>query len=320
MELQQLKYFQTVARLGHMTRAAEVLYVSQPSLSRSIARLEQELGAPLFDRQGRRIRLNQYGQVLLRRVEFAFEDLERARREIADLVGPEQGMVTLAVLRSSGAHLLPPLLSAFRRTHPHIRFQLFQEAQDASFSILRQLEEGEIDLCLCPPPHEEPIQVEWQPVMTDELVLAVPQAHQLAERDRIQLAEAASESFLCLHAGTSFRALTDSICQHAGFKPDIVMEVEEFTMAWEVVAAGGGIAIVPEQLWQNATASAPMLLRLEEQLPQWVIGIAWNEGRYLSRSARLFRDFTLHYFAEAHNERERSHETTLQRESADVRR
>lgn len=310
MELQQLKYFQTVARLGHMTRAAEELYVSQPSLSRSIARLEQELGAPLFDRQGRRIRLNQYGQVLLRRVEFAFEDLERARREIADLMGPEQGMVTLSVLRSCGMHLLPSLLSAFRRIYPHIRFQLFQEAQDANFSILRQIEEGEIDLCLCPPPHEEPIRVEWQPVMIDKLVLAVPQAHRLAERGRIQLAEVASEPFLCLHAGTGFRSLTDSICQQAGFGPDIVMEVDEFTIAWEVVAAGDGVAILPEQLWQNATTSAPALLHLEDQSPQWVIGIAWNEGRYLSRAARLFREFTLRYFEKEHNEQERSDETT----------
>lgn len=311
MELQQLKYFQTVARLGHMTKAAEVLYVSQPSLSRSIARLEQELGAPLFDRQGRRIRLNHYGQVLLRRVEFAFEDLEQARREIADLVGPEQGMVTLLVLRSSGRQLLPPILSDFRRTYPQIHFQLFQEARDATFSILRQLEEGEIDLCLCPPPSEESFQVEWQPIMTDELALAVPQTHQLARHDRIQLAEAASEGFLCMHAGTNFRTLTDAICQHAGFTPDIVMEVEDFTMAWEMVAAEIGVALIPNQLWQNATTSAPVRLHLEDQLPQWTIGIAWTEGRYLSRAARLFRDFTLQYFAEKHYKPEWSDETTL---------
>ena len=311
MELQQLKYFQTVARLGHMTKAAEVLYISQPSLSRSIARLEQELGAPLFDRQGRHIRLNQFGQVLLRRVDFAFEDLERARREIADLVGPEQGVVTLSVLRSNGVHLLPPLFSAFRRTYPRIRFQLFQEARDATFSILRQIEEGEIDLCLCPPLSEEPLRVEWQPILTEKLALAVPQAHQLARRNRIQLAEAASEAFLCLHAGTSFRFLTDAICQQAGFKPDVVMEVEDFTTAWELVAAGIGVALIPSQLWQNATTSAPVRLQIEEQLPQWTIGIAWPEARYISRAARLFRDFTLQYFAEKYNGSESSNEAKL---------
>jgi LysR family transcriptional regulator, transcription activator of glutamate synthase operon len=172
MELQQLKYFQTVARLGHMTRAAEELYVSQPSLSRSIARLEQELGAPLFDRQGRRIRLNQYGEVLLRRVDFAFEDLELARREITDMVGPEQGVITLCVLPGSGTHLLPRLLNAFRSHHPRIHFRLLQQMQDAIFTALRQLEEGEVDLCLClQPPHDEIIQAEWRPILEEDLVL-----------------------------------------------------------------------------------------------------------------------------------------------------
>src|SRR5690349_12115287 len=120
MELQQLKYFQTVARLQHFTRAAEELYISQPSLSRSIARLEEELGAPLFDREGRQVRLNRLGQTFLKRVERVFNELEVGQRELQDLIGPEKGLVAVAFLHTVGVRLLPLLLSAFRAEHPNI--------------------------------------------------------------------------------------------------------------------------------------------------------------------------------------------------------
>ena len=299
MELHQLKYFQTVARLGHVTRAAEELYISQPSLSRSIEQLEQELGVPLFDRQGRRIRLNRYGRILLRRVDFAFEDLERARREIADLIEPEQGEVRLLVLGGSGTHLLPRLLSTFRELHPRVRFQISQEAHDLTFSVLRQIEEGEIDLCFCTSPQDE-VEVEWRPILTDELFLAVPSTHRLAGCDSVQLTELASEAYVCQQTGASLHAFTESLCQQAGIKPDVVIEVEELSTAWALVAAGAGIAILPGSLWKDATGSAPIRIRIEGQTHQWTIGVAWDEGQYhyLSSATRLFREFILDYFAQ----------------------
>src|SRR6266566_5367324 len=107
-----------------MTQAAEALHVAQPSLSRSIALLEQELGVPLFERTGRRIRLNQYGEILLRNVEGILSDLERVRREITDLQGEAQGLVVLSVSHSSSGYLLPQLLSRFRKRYPGIIFQI----------------------------------------------------------------------------------------------------------------------------------------------------------------------------------------------------
>src|SRR2546428_13358678 len=111
MDLLQLHYFRTVARLEHMTRAAEALLIAQPALSQTIARLEDELGVPLFDRLGRRIRLNLFGKAFLERVERVFAELDQGRRELADLVGGEQGRVDLSlgvVLR-----IFPELLHDF---------------------------------------------------------------------------------------------------------------------------------------------------------------------------------------------------------------
>lgn len=95
MDLLQLKYFQTVARLEHMTQAAKALSIARPSLSQTIAHLEDELGIPLFERQGRRIRLNAFGRALLLHVERLFRELDEARQELADLAGTEHGQIAL---------------------------------------------------------------------------------------------------------------------------------------------------------------------------------------------------------------------------------
>lgn len=112
MELQQLKYFQVVARLEHMTKAAEELHITQPSLSITIARLEEALGAPLFDRFGRNIKLNEFGQLFLKRVERIFRELEEGKREVRDLAGLELGTVNLAstnLVLGEGIKSLPVL-------------------------------------------------------------------------------------------------------------------------------------------------------------------------------------------------------------------
>lgn len=294
MELHQLRYFQVVARLDHMTRAAEILHVAQPSLSRSIAQLEQEIGVPLFERTGRRIRLNQYGEILLKRVEFIFEDLERTRREITDLHGR---LVALSVSHSSGFYLLPRLLSSFRVRYPEIRFQIdtYQDTPHGRFATFKQLEEGRINLCLCPPVHEGTASTEWQSVITDELLLAVPAGHRLVGNGRTRLSEAANEPFICLRSETSFRDLTDALCQRARFVPDVVIEVEDLSISYDLVAAGAGAALVPASLNKQSSEQAPILLHLEDETPSWAIGVAWDEHYYLPLAARLFRQFLIDY-------------------------
>lgn len=292
MELQQLKYFQTVAHLQHFTRAAEALFISQPSLSRSIARLEEELGAPLFDREGRQVRLNRLGQTFLKRVERAFNELEEGQRELQDLIGPEKGQVSLAFLHTFGVRLLPRLLSAFRAEHPNISFRLFQNSAGV---MLHQLEMGEIDLCFASPIYDKP-GVAWAHLMTEEIFLAVPPGHPLATRQSVKLAEAANEYFISLKPGYALRTIADQLCRQAGFEPKVAFEGEEITTARGLVAAGLGVTLVPALAWQGVTDPLPVRLHIEEPLAQRTISLAWVEERYLSAAARLFRDFVIEHF------------------------
>lgn len=293
MDLLQLKYFQVVAQLEHVTRAAEKLYIAQPSLSQSIARLEEELGVPLFDRQGRRIHLNQFGRAFLKRVERIFLELEEGKREVADMAGLERGSIALAV---ASTQPLPELLSGFLARYPRVRFRLFQ--QQSLATVVQQLERGEIDLCISSPPIEEP-GITWVPLLTEELFLLVPNGHRLAGRGSIRLIEAAEEAFISLKPGHGLRDLMDDLCKQAGFVPNVAFEGDETATVRGLVSAGLGVSFVAVHSWQAKLIDQPVaLLRIDEPICRRTIGLAWLEARYLSEATRRFQQFVIEYFSE----------------------
>jgi DNA-binding transcriptional LysR family regulator len=290
MEFLQLQYFQTVARLEHMTKAAEELRIAQPSLSKTIARLEEDLGVPLFDRNGRKIKLNAYGKVFLERVERAFHELSEGKREIKDLAGLSQESITLAV---SIPRILPDLLGSFLSRYPHVRFQQFLESTSL---MKRQLEDLEIDFCISSVPLEG-AELVWEPLMTEEIFLMVPPGHRLAKRNRVYLHEVKNESFISMNTGFGFRDLTDGFCRAAGFVPHISFEGDEPGVIGDLVRQGLGIAFVPALtlLWNSA--SSLRRLRIMEPKCQRTIGLGWSKRRYLSSAARQFRQFVIEYFS-----------------------
>jgi len=290
VDLLQLQYFQTVARLEHMTRAAVELGVAQPSLSRTIAGLERELGVPLFDRPGRQIRLNEIGRAFLGCVDRALAQLEEGRQEVADLAGLERGQVALA---ATTLRWVPELLSAFRSEHPHVRFRLIQ-AETAA--MRQQLERGETDLCLSALPIEGP-GIQSVPVLTEEIFLAVPSTHRLAARGSIHLDEVADEPFISLKPGYDVRDLTDQFCRQAGFSPRAVCEVDEPTAIRALVRAGLGVAFLPAASWRFVDEPEPVPLHIAAPACQRTLGLAWREDRHLSAAARQLRQFAIEYFA-----------------------
>ncbi len=292
MEWQQLEYFQVVARLEHFTHAAERLSLSQPALSRAMARLEAELGAPLFERQGRRVRLTRYGRVFLAHTERALQAVEAGKREIADMVGPERGVVALAFLRTLGARMLPDAIGAFRELHPNVRFQLTQNYASA---LLDLLIEGEVDLCLFSPPEERP-GMRWEPVLTEAIYVVAGKGHRLADREVIALAELAEEPLILLKPGYGMRRITDALCRQAGFTPRIAFEGEDAATVAGLATAGLGVGFIPALA--ASEHSGARYLRVSDPGCERIIALAWMEGRYLSAAATLFRDFTRAYFAQ----------------------
>lgn len=294
MELLQLKYFEVVARHEHMTHAAEELHVSQPSLSKVISRLEDELGAMLFDRQGRNIRLNSFGKAFLKRVERIFLELEDAKRELDDMSGLEQGRISLSWTSVS---LLPRILEGFLKKYPNVSFR---QAVDSTLEIKHQLENGIIDLCISSPPIEGH-GIICKPLFTEEMFLAVPRGHRLANRESIDLIEVAKDPFVSTKQGYGYRDITDELCHQAGFTPNIVFEGDVTFSLINLVNAGLGVDFMPPPDMRDFPVELPKLLRINKPVCQRTICLSYLEGHYMSKAAQRFCDYVTDYFKEAAN-------------------
>ncbi|CAM5740553.1 HTH-type transcriptional regulator HdfR [Streptomyces hirsutus] len=202
----RLVHFAGVARTEHVTRAAQEMQVPQSTLSRSVVRLEQDLGVDLFARHGRTLSLTPAGRTFLVSVERALAEIERAADEVRADADPATGKVAFGFLHTMGAETVPGLLHTFRADHPRIRFSLVQNHGDA---MLEGLRAGELDLCLTSPVPDAPDLVARR-LDEQKLRLVVPADHRLAGRRRIRLAEAADETFVTL--GARLRAAPHHRC------------------------------------------------------------------------------------------------------------
>ncbi|MFB9328167.1 LysR substrate-binding domain-containing protein [Paenibacillus aurantiacus] len=287
MELLQLKYFQTAARLQHMTKAAQSLHISQPALSKMIAALEAELGAKLFERTNKSIRLSEHGKLFLHHVDIALQSLEDGKLQLQDAVGASSSFITLDVRVSS--HLLPDLLAEFRKEYPQAQFHLLQHAA--------LLKEGmpQSDLCLsdgAAPPSESSVSL-----LEEDIVVAVPAGHPLASREQVSLKELKQESFITLPPGKSLRETTDAFCRLAGFTPRIRFESDDPATVRGLIRAGQGVAFLPAITWGGSTGPGVVQLKLAESYCKRSISLSWPSERYMTQTTAKFRDFTIRYFA-----------------------
>jgi DNA-binding transcriptional LysR family regulator len=160
----------------------------------------------------------------------------------------------------------------------------------------RQLETGDVDLCISSTPIEGP-DIEWKPLMTEEIFIIVQPGHHLASHDSICLHEVKDESFISMNAGYGFRNLTDDFCREAGFTPKVAFEGDEPDVIGRLVREGLGIAFVPALSWKGVSNPLPVRLRITEPICGRIVGLAWSRRHYLSSATKEFRDFVIDYFS-----------------------
>ena len=282
----RLALLRALAAEGHVTRAAERMGVPQPTVSRWLAALAGDLGAPVMVRDGRGIRLSRAGEYLADAAGRALSVLEGGCRLAMEEVDPDRGQVVLAFLHTMGESRVPGLLGAFRREHPRVRFTLLQGAQD---DVLGRVRTGLADLALTSPP---PASNEFEHASLDvqPLVATVPAGHRLAKRRRAELAQLAGEPFVGMKQGYGLRLITDELCRAAGFTPELAFEGEEVDTVRGLVAAGLGVAILPpaEQSLPPGAAEIPLTEAASRE-----IVLVWAAGRPLPPAARAFREFAV---------------------------
>jgi LysR family transcriptional activator of glutamate synthase operon len=286
VHLEELQWFVTLAETEHVTDAAAELGVSQPTLSRALARLEDRAGTPLFDRINRRLRLNAYGQIMLEHARRSIAEMQSAGDRIAALRNPESGRVRLAFLHSLASWYVPEQLRRFRDTVPGIGFDLFQ---GPAHEITHRVLNGQADMAITAPRPDGP-GFNWHRLYVERLCLAVPPGHRLASRTRMRLSAAAGEPFVALAEQYGLRQVTDELCAEDDLEPDIVFEATEIPTMEGLVAAGFGVAVVPvprEDAGQSKTIHIP----LTNTGAKREIGLVWERDRPLSPPADRFAHF-----------------------------
>ena len=304
MNLSQLKTFQAVAELGSVTRAAETLNVAQPSLSKTIARLEEDLGVPLFDRIGRRLKLNRFGEIYLRRVRRVFDELEQARRELSDLTSQDSGRVVVGVTSSQ---ILPNVFETYLARYPDMKFRLMLVS--GRHEIAAQLRDGAFDLCITSRPIlplEPSMEVGSRELLSEEICLAVSRQHPLAVRGSVSLEEVVGQKFIAHAREDGLRELLDHVFHEAAFVPDVVFESSDTGVIANLVAAGAGVAALPASWWSDERGRDLVPVRVSKPLLRRPVLLSWIEGRYLSPAASHFSRFIADYLgdrqaAEAHD-------------------
>jgi LysR family transcriptional activator of glutamate synthase operon len=284
MDVETLRWFQLVADGTTVTEVAELYRVSQPGVSRALARLEKEVGSPLLLRRGRMLRSTHAGAVFKRHVDGALHAFDDGLAAVDELIDPETGTVSIAFQLSLGTWLVPDLIDSFRRGHHRVRFRL-HSSDDARGSVV--LADGRVDLELTAlRPTEEGVR--WERLFTQPLVLAVPPGHRLAKRDEIRLEEVADEDFVMLRPSWELRTQTGELCRAAGFTPRAAFEADDLSVVRGFVASGLGVAVVPA----DGAAGSRLALRqvmIADHGARREVGLAWRTERRLLPSAELFR-------------------------------
>jgi LysR family transcriptional regulator, transcription activator of glutamate synthase operon len=287
MELRHLTYFVTVAKHLNFSRAAEELHIAQPAISQQIHSLEKELGAPLFERIGRRVQLTDAGLALLPRAREILSAVEAARNEIRDRGALLKGTAKLGAPPTVSVNVLPTHLTAFEQRYPGIDVTLREAGTD---SLLKYVEQGILDLAIVTT-DVLPANIECVPFLEENYVVAVGLQHALCGRESVTMAELANEAFILFPEGYKLREVTLNACHTAGFEPKVALDGGGTQTTLQFVAAGLGIAIIPELALQNATNICS--LTVSDQILHRSLGIIWRKGQYLSPAARALRDFLL---------------------------
>lgn len=274
IELRHLRYFITVAEELHFGRAADRLHMAQPPLSQQIKQLEIALGFQLFYRTKRSVQLTEAGQVFLLESRKLFKQLDQAIESGRQVSRGESGQLVIGFISSSAYSVLPEMLRSFRSQVPEVRLELHEMPTNEQIEWLRQ---GKIDLGILRPPVEDH-SLHLSTILREPMVVALPESHPLIDQSAIALANLSRESFVLFPRPLSPRVYDQiiSLCQQAGFSPNIVQEAMQMQTIVSLVAGGMGVSIVPISL-QNMQRTGVVYKPLAEPTPYAEVAIAWRQ-------------------------------------------
>jgi len=284
MEFDQLRYFLRVAELGNFTRAAEALGISQPALSRSIQKLEDELGQPVLERKTRSVTLTESGALLQSRAQQVLTILEDTKAEITD--DGQSGRVRVGAIPTIAPYYLPQILQRFSTEHPKATVIV---NEDTTESLLKSCTQGEIDLAILALPISARY-LEIETLFEEELLLVLPPDHPLLAKEKIRLADVEPYPFVLLNEAHCLSDNIISFCRQRSFQPAAVERTSQLAMVQELVSLSHGVSMIPAMARKLDQSDRRVYRSISGRKPTRKVAVVWNPYRFQSRLLKAFRE------------------------------
>ncbi|OZB93454.1 LysR family transcriptional regulator [Paenibacillus sp. XY044] len=288
MDIRQLQYFMEVARLQSFTKAAESLYITQPSISKTIRNIEEELGVTLFDRSGKRVVLTDAGRIIYEQAQPIVKSFQSLSSELGDLKNLKKGHIRLGLPPMVGSSFFPEVIGQFHQRYPQVTMQIFE---DGAKKVEVDVESGLLDIGVVVLPTDDSLFHSFS-FVRENLMLLVHPSHRLAHRECAGLADLAEENFVLFREDFALHDRIITECVKVGFQPHIVYESSQWDLISGMVAANLGIALLPETICREINRERIRIMPLVEPVIPWQLGMIWRRDRYLSYAAREWIAFT----------------------------
>ncbi|MFV4929017.1 LysR family transcriptional regulator [Lactobacillus delbrueckii] len=300
MNIRHLRFFVELAKTEHMAKTAEKLGISQPSLSYAISSIEEELGVPLFEKEGRNIRLTNYGKIYLEYVKSGLSDLDRGGEYIAELLDVNRGHIRVGFTFTMGQDLIPQLICKFKQEKDtkDITFSFVQGTTD---DLVNQLVNDELDLVISSAPDLPGLEdkVDISHLVDQEMLAVVPFSNPLAKKDSVSLADLAKYPMIYYSKSSGLRPRLDKMFAEAGVKPKIIMESMEDHTIIGFVHWGYGVAIVPHL--PQLDPRTVKLLHIDENVGVHPIFVVKKSDHFLTPAVTRFEQFIKSYCRKHYN-------------------
>lgn len=290
MEFRDLRYFCVAADMEHISRAAEKLEVSQPFLTKVITQLEKELGCKLFDRIGRRVCLNRYGQTFYEDASKIIAQVDELQERFARITNDASQPVLLAADTSSYCSDIP---LKYLATGGRVKMTYMPREE-----IIEAITDGTVDFGISSPPiHENEVCVETEVVKTEKACLLIPADHPLAEKNCVELSDLNGLNLITSLKGSSVRNNIDSICNRNGITPNIVLETIDSELILQSVKEGVGCAVFPQSFVDRLKEPDGYIVRnICDAGGQ--VGLSRNRNVTLTKACEAFARFAKEYFSQ----------------------
>ncbi len=291
MTLQQLKYLRVLARTLHYTQAAELLHVTQPSLSYAISSLEKELGVILFQREARRIALTEKGHAFLQTVEKSLDILEDGIQQISPTIKRQKRPIRLGIIKSLAHSFIPMAVEEFM-THQGLTQPAFELVKGNNTLFCQEIKNGNLDLAITA---KIPQNLYCQGLFPQQLHLIASEKHPFASREGIYLRELDRQPFIYLRKDSSTPELIDSLLRQHHIHPIIVQTASDIDTMISYVALGTGLAITP--YIDNIENIGVTEIRILDYAPQRMIYLIWGDKLLGHPMAKSFKDFLITHYS-----------------------